>query len=323
MKFGTVLAIFLAVGMPVGCAQHSRNTAPERPHQELDGYSAGIWNDHIREQPSGRIMDNWELVEGLMLCQEVGEIDNFSAAFATVAKAGVGELAISEKRLIVLAQDIKGDALSEDEREDVRALWVDIREHYGDRPVAPFYKGTPFKGYVRAHFVPVLRGCSGVDEAVKCLHRKAGWTAVVERGENVPFTNYKESIDKGLAPLVKRDGRYMPVVGYIVVKGEPHLIIAHLDSVPIELVAESYSEREHTYFKSLPPDDLARMRYERSLKRKDIKMDPTVNSNEPLMRGVKIEQFDPKMYEVIFIHGWRKSAEAWTPEIAEIVGQEN
>jgi len=42
----------------------------------------------------------------------------------------------------------------------------------------------------------------------------------------------------------------------------------------------------------------------------------------PLHPGFRIEPFEKGKYHTYFIHSWKKSVEAWEPEIRKIIGKE-
>jgi len=286
----------------------------------VDEASRRIWDAEIYNKPAGLILDNWELVEGLMLCKEGNGIDNQLAAFSTVMRGGlIDDCVITERKLTVLAQEIKGAGLTADEKEALRGLLQRIVKGYGDRAMAPFADATPFRGVTRGLGM-TIKGAKGMVDAVQRVHRVHGWTATVEDGTDLPFERYKEAIDKGIPILLERDGRYTVGVGYVTVEGKGHLIVADLGKIAFEKEGVAYLPSAHEYFQSLPPDDPARKMYEHNKSRRDLVGDYVVGSGKPLPPGITIEEFDRGRYKATFVHGWRESAEAWRPEVEKIVG---
>jgi hypothetical protein len=287
----------------------------------VDEASRRIWDVEIYNKPAALILDNWELVEGLMLCKEDNGIDNQLAAFSTVMmhERAVDDFVISERKFTAMAQNIKGEGLTEGEKKALGRLLEKAWKGYGERTMAPFTGGTPFRG-VTLGLGKTIKGAKDMKEAVARLHRVHGWTATVEEGTDLPFERYKESIDKGIPILLEVDGRFLVGVGYVTLEGKAYLVIANLAEITFEKTGMLYTDEAHEYFQSLPPNDPERKMYEWKKSHEYLTGDYSVSSDKPLPPGTTIEEFDRGRYKATFVHGWRESAEAWRPEVEKIVG---
>ncbi len=297
--------------------------AASPPPPVVDKASAAIWEAEIHGKKTPCILDNWELVEGLPLCKEVGQISNRLAAFATVAffgepRVGIKEFELTEKKFIVLAQDIKGTSLTEDEKKKTTELFEKARSDYGDRKDMALY-GTFMMGDALL-LNETIKDCKTVKEAVERIGKVHGWVATLEEGADLPFEKYKEAIDKRIPILLERDNRYVVGVGYVRTGGKDFLVIADLSETPLEQIGMSFMPSEREIFESLPPDHPERKMYEYDKKNKRFTVDFTISSAKPLVVGITIEPFELSKYKAYFIYNWRVSAEAWRDEIAKIVG---
>jgi hypothetical protein len=291
---------------------------------EVDQTSEKLWEAHIHDRPAGRIIDNWELAEGLPLCKEAGDVGNRLAAFATVAfyggpRARINEFAFTEKQLTVAAQEIKGSWLTKKEKSRVLKLLRRARRQYGDRKGAAFY-GTFLMGAALS-LEKTIGAAGSIERCVQKIGKFHGWLATVESGTDLPYERFEESIDRHIPVLIERQGRYEVCVGYLETGQKRHLVIADLSKTPMERKGMTYLPDEKTYFESLPPDHPERIAYENARKRKEFVTDLVVSSEKPLMPGFRIEPFERGRYTAYFIHQWRQSTEAWREEIIDIVGK--
>ena len=312
-----VIVVFLAITAALLCG----GTQPEP--LVIDKASATIWQAEIHNRNSPGILDNWEIIEGLPLCKEAGAVDNRLAAFATVAffgepRVGIKEFALTERKFVVLAQNIKGMELSTEESKKMADLFKKVTREYGERKSASQY-GTFMMGDALS-LDETIKKCQNPREAVERIGKVHGWVASLEHGVNVPFEKCKEAIDKRIPILLEREHRYTVGIGYVRANGIDYLVVADLSKTPMEKAGMSYMPKEHEHFQGLPPDDPARKMYENDLKRKTFVVDFVVSSTKPLVAGITIEPFDQARYEAYFIYNWRISAEAWHDEIAQVVG---
>ena len=290
----------------------------------VDEASAKIWEEHIHNKKTPAILDDWEVIEGLVLCKEASGINNRLAVFATVAFYGeprtrIKDFVLIEQQFVIYAQDIKGSLLTEDETAKVKVLYKTAFDEYGDRKQAPLY-GTFLMG-AAISLNQTIKDTKTFAKAVEKIGKVHGWMATVEDGAGLPFDKYKESIDKRIPVILDKNGRYTIAFGYLEKGEKRYLIIADLAGTPMEMVGMSYTPKQHEFFKSLPPNDPERKRYEQSKILKKFPVDFAISSTKPLMIGMNIEEFDKEKYKAHFIYNWRESLDAWKPEIEKVVGK--
>jgi len=310
---------------------------------EIDKQSKELWDKYIHNKDD-LILDNWGLVKCTLYRQAGDKLDNRLASFATVAFAGVyrtrvGNVSFDEKDLIIYAQNLKGTALTNAEKEEIKKLYEKIRKKFGKRST-PFRLGT--FGMGKAFYLGLtvndkswlekIKAKCGIAETdnnepkewtERALYRMSkyhGWHAVLEKTANATFLQYKEAIDKNIPVLLLKNDYYQVLVGYLTADKKCYLIIADLAKIPVEMKGMSALPDEIEYFNSLPPDNPRRIGWEYKQKHYKFPMDLVVRSTMPLHPGFRIELFEKGKYHAYFIHGWRKSLEAWEPEIRKIVG---
>ncbi len=302
-----------------------------------DKKSSELWEKHIHNNPV-RILDDWELCEPLNLCKQGGKIDNKLAVFATIAfadspKTSVCDFVLNEKQFINYAQDLKGTALTEDEQEKIKTLFSKAKEKYGGRTM-PVRYGTFFMGKALTLGLTIngeswakgLKALISKDKqvdwiknAVKQIGQIHGWYATVEAGKNIPFEKYKESVDKHIPVIVEENGYYKLIVGYINSKDKKYIVVVDLAKTPMEKTGMCYPPDQRETFESLPPNDPWRIMYEQRKNKKRFATDLQIRSQMPLPIGITIEEFNPGKYHAYFVYNWRKSMDAWKPEIEKIV----
>jgi len=313
--------------------------------KQIDPQSAALWNKYIKDKPQ-RVLNHWNLVNGLRLCNLEKKIDNKLAAFATVAFGGtkgisVGDFVITEKKFIVYAQNLKGTSLTGNEKKEIKKLYDKVKKFYGDRSgpaqYLTFWMGKVLalgltvqkKEWLRSLKASIGIGDPKTDEEKfwikRWLNRIAkyhGWTAIFETGENIDFQTYQKAVDMHITPLIEKNGYYEIVFGYLRTSDVNYLIIADLSKIPYETTGMFYLQREIEAFEALPPDDPWRKMYEGDKKNLKFVRNLLVRSNMPLHPGFSIEPFEKGKYHAYFIHSWKKSVEAWEPEIRKIIGKE-
>ena len=333
------------------CAQAASSTADAGDDYAPDKKSAELWNKYIKDKPD-LILDNWGLVNGLRLYHQAGKLDNRLAVFATVAfasryRVSIGDFALTEKKFIILAQNLKGSALTDDEKDKVKNLFEEARKKYGDR-TTPMQYGTFSMGQAlklgltvnASSWLSAVKAKFGIgdpesfepsdwfERAVKRIAKYHGWTATVEKGGNTPFDKYRKSIDRHVPVIIERDGYYKLVVGYLVADNVDYILTADLAKTPLEKTGMTYTPSEKEHFESLPPDNPWRKMYEGNRRNKRFVTDLRLRSAMPLHPGFLFEPFEKGKYRAYFIHGWHKSLDAWKPEIRKILkldkkGKEN
>ena len=278
-----------------------------------------LWDKHIKGRPNPRILDNFEVIEGLTLLRAAGSVEERTAAFASVA-FHTGSVAIKEFQLrpdktYAYAEELKGGPLTEQDKMAIQALCQKACEKYGSRPAAPYY-GTFMLGNALSLQV-TMKGARSVEMCVERIARYHGWVATLESSSNCPFGKYKEAIDKGIPILLQRGRTYRVCFGYLRVDSNDHVVLADPKTIPLESRPMPIlpSERE-----AAKRSEWARRMVEA---RQSMKL-PTelyIRTSIPLLKGLSVELFEKGRYTAYFIYNWRFSPEAWREEILKIVGK--
>jgi len=333
------IMMFLILGMIF--ASHADTRREITP--EIDKRSKELWDKYIHNKDD-LILDNWGLVRITLLRQGGKQLDARLASFATVVFSTplnfeIGKMSFDENSMIIYAQNLKGSALTDGEKKKISELYIKIRERFGDRSM-PYRHGTFAMGKafylgftvndsnwlksIAAKFgIGERRGGEPEDWVERAVYRISkfhGWKAILEEGENIQFDKYKKAVNRNIPILIERDNYYRLVVGYLQVNDKKYIITADLSKTPIGTRPPLAPKRERDYFSKLPPDDPWRIGWENKLKHTKFPCDLRVTPNMPLHPGFRIELFEKGKYHAYFIHGWRKSLEAWEPEIRKIVG---
>jgi len=319
--------------------------AKPKAQPKADPASVKLWNKYIKDKP-GLILDNWGLVGGLLLCKQAGSLDNRLANFATVVFSGsygnsIGEFALSEKKFIIFAQNLKGTALTDKEKQAVKELFKTAKKAYGDRSL-PMKYGTYGMGEAlklgltvnKKSWLDSIKATFGIGDkqsdepknwfrrALLRIGKYHGWIATLEEGKNISFNKYKKAVNKHIPVLLENNGVYYVAAGYLEDDKKQYLVIINLSIVPLEKKGMTYLPKEKEYFESLPPDNPRRKMYEGNKKMAMFAVDLQIRSKMPLPIGITIEPFEKGKYHAYFIHSWKKSVEAWEPEIRKIIGEE-
>ena len=317
--------------------------AGQKEQPVIDKHSAELWNKYIKGKPE-RILSNWGLAWCVLYHQAGDKLDNQLASFATVAfsrkyQTRIGTLALSEKDLIILAQNLKGTALTDTEKKSIKELYARIKRKFGNRST-PFRLGT--FGMGKAFYLGLtvndkswlekIKAKCGIgdsdrnepkDWVERALYRIAkyhGWKAVLEKTQNATLLDYKKAIDGDFPVLLYRNKYYKVLVGYLMTEKRNYLLTVDLKEIPVILEPSYPTPSERAHFEALPPDDPWRKTWEYNQKNLKFPTDLFVQSSIPLHPGFLFEPFEKGKYRAYFIHGWHKSLDAWKPEIRKILG---
>ena len=279
-----------------------------------------LWAEVVQGNPSPRILDDFEVIEGMLLLRAAGDIQPHAAAFASVAfetgGPGIGGFALTKKNLIANAAGLKNDAVTSAEQEALGKLSERAGKAYGDRPPAPYY-GTFMQGNALA-LQMTIKDAKGVEECLERMARLHGWVATLEKSGDCGFEKYKEAIDKHIPILLVRGDEWLVCFAYLRSGGKDYVVLANPKDVPLEKGGFVASARE---LEAAKTDSRIRRALEaRKQALGDQPTDFCTSASKPLLKGMWVEPFEKGRYQAYFIYGWHVSAEAWRKEIEEIVG---
>lgn len=278
-----------------------------------------LWDKHIKGRPNPRILDNFEVIEGLTLLRAAGSVEERTAAFASVAfhtgSVAIREFQLRPDKVFPYAEEAKGQLLSEKQKKELTKLSAKAFAQYGKRPPAPFH-GTYMLGNALSLQLTLKRARS-IEKCVERIARFHGWLATLESSRDCSSEKYKEAIDKGIPILLQRGRAYRVCFGYLQITDKEYVILADPNGIPLESAPGVLlpSERE-----AAKTDPWARRIMEDDLKTK-FPTDLRTRVSMPLLPGMSVEEFEGGKYTAYFIHDWRVSPEAWREEILKIVGK--
>jgi hypothetical protein len=81
-----------------------------------------LWDRHVMNRPNPRILDDFEVIEGMALLHSAGDITRRTAAFASVAlEAGspaICDFALDRKKMIAHAVELTDEAVGDPEKQE-------------------------------------------------------------------------------------------------------------------------------------------------------------------------------------------------------------
>ena len=278
-----------------------------------------LWDKHIKGRPNPRILDNFEVIEGLTLLRAAGSVEERTAAFASVAfhtgSVAIREFQLRPDKVFPYAEEAKGQPLSEKQKKELTKLSAKAFAQYGKRPPAPFH-GTYMLGNALSLQV-TMQGARSIEKCVERMARYHGWVPTLESSKDCSLKKYKEAIDKGVPILLERGRACRVCFGYLAVGEKGYVLLANPETIPLEsrpmIILPSLREAAKT-------DPWARNMMERRMKRR-VSTDLRTRVSMPLLPGMSIEEFEGGKYTAYFIYDWRVSPEAWREEILKIVGK--
>ncbi len=300
---------------------------PGHPSFEPPEEQKTLWNEHVRERPNPRILDDFELCEDIVLLSALKKVRPRTAALATVAfhQAGpdVALFSLTDRKVLEYATEMNDGPAGKKKLQKLRGLPDRAAKLYGKQAAAPHYVT-----YNLGHALLLQRTMEGADTIQQCLKRIArrnGWKATVEKSADCGFERYRESIDKSVPVLLttgKRGGelRYRICFGYLQADGRNYLAVARPEQTSLQKGRPvSMTDKERAG--RLTSEWTWRAIERRRSVLEDMPWDIQMNTDKPLLRGMSLEEFQKGRYTAYFIYNWRPSAAAWREEIIEIVGE--
>ena len=288
------------------------------------------WEQHIRGRPNPRILDDlredrreMEVIERMVVIRQVKGLTPMGAALATVILQTCGAKAtrpvLTGKVLLRFAAEWKGAELTDSEKEKLQKLHKKIsaefwRRHPGLRDRVLF--DVTF-GVRDAKLIQMtIRRSDSVAEALREIAWLQGLVPTLECGRDLPFSAYKEAIDKKIPILVELPGKgaYRVCFGYLVADGKEYLILADCGGVRFE------KRPPHIAAEDLESDDPRVKQWVEREKKQLITSDYETGAGKPLSDGVEIVPFGAvRSATGYFVYGWRVSAEGLAKEIGGIL----
>jgi hypothetical protein len=256
---------------------------------------AALWEGQIRGRPNPRILDNFEIIEGMPLVRPEQEVDpRTTAVWTTAFGARGGGIEEFKLTLPVVCDFAEGGAyatalVTKEQMAALSPLVNAARKEYDDtRPVGE-------EGVVQARALRRIRATIGdratLAECVTRLGRVHGWVGVYEQSADAPFRVLKRAIDMRIPILLERENTLRIAFGYLRLAGRDCLVIVDPAKLPPPKIVEGKPEELKT----------------------------TVAM--AFLDAFGIETFVPGRYVAHFLHSWHIGADAYKDQILEIMAR--
>jgi len=282
-----------------------------------------IWDAHIRNQPTPRVLDAMEVLPMVCFTTAPG-ISPLTAVIADSIRFTSGvdflQCRLHRNGILERARMLKGGTLSKDEEDRLTAFYEERLRDYRERPQfkAPSAVGFHFTFGLNdvLNLERTIHGIASLPEAIRRIERLHALQVMLQDEARPTFAHICKAIHMGLPPILQsRDGRWRICAGYLLTNNQLYLLLNDPATTPLTqrppIILPQEWESEHPAVRST----VARM-----LKSKII-TDYQLNTTIALPdRGFEIRPFEPDAYRAYYLHRWRATAQSMTQDICKILG---